>query len=42
MLRRQWTPALIAALHAVDIELEERERDDVLRAVRTNAEEPAR
>ena len=28
MLQHQWVPSLGAALHAVDIELEERERDD--------------
>jgi vacuolar-type H+-ATPase subunit D/Vma8 len=31
-LQRQWIPALLAALNSVDIELEERERDDVVHA----------
>jgi len=32
MLRRQWIPSLRSSLQAVDIELEERERDDVMQA----------
>jgi V/A-type H+-transporting ATPase subunit D len=30
MLERHWTPALAAALHDLDFELEERERDDLV------------
>ena len=37
MLQRQWIPSLGAALHALDIELEERERDDIIHARWTNA-----
>jgi V/A-type H+/Na+-transporting ATPase subunit D len=32
MLERHWTPALSAALHDLDVELEERERDDAVHA----------
>jgi len=42
MLQHQWAPALDAALRAVDIELEERERDDVLRSRRARTEEVSR
>ena len=42
MLQRQWLPSLGAALHALDIELEERERDDIMHARWANAEGSAR
>ena len=32
VLERHWTPALSAALHDLDFELEERERDDLVHA----------
>jgi len=39
MLERHWTPALRAALHDLDVELEERERDDVVHARWSRREE---
>jgi len=41
MLRRQLVPALVDALHRLEIELEERERDDVVHARWARARETA-